>query len=74
MMDLARLLLSAGAALMLAGAVVWAAGHFGSGWHLPGDMVVRRGRWTAYFPLGTSLALSIVLSLLATVVTRLWRR
>ena len=32
--------------------------------HLPGDFVVRRGRVTFYFPLATSLVLSILLTAL----------
>ena len=31
---------------------------------LPGDMQVRRGNFTFYFPLATSIALSIILTLL----------
>jgi hypothetical protein len=31
---------------------------------LPGDFVVRRGNFTFYFPLMTSIALSLLLSLL----------
>ena len=38
--------------------------------HLPGDVVVRRGRVTFYFPLATSLVLSILL----TVIIALFRR
>jgi hypothetical protein len=30
---------------------------------LPGDFVVRRGNFTFYFPLATSIVVSIVLSL-----------
>jgi hypothetical protein len=31
---------------------------------LPGDVAVERDRWRFYFPLGTSILVSIVLSLL----------
>jgi hypothetical protein len=31
---------------------------------LPGDFVIRRERWTFYFPLATMLLVSIVLTLL----------
>jgi len=31
---------------------------------LPGDIVIQRERWSLYVPLGTSLLLSVVLSLL----------
>jgi hypothetical protein len=30
---------------------------------LPGDIHVQRGNWSFYFPLATSLVLSVVLSL-----------
>ena len=30
---------------------------------LPGDIYVQRGNWSLYFPLATSLVLSVVLSL-----------
>lgn len=33
------------------------------GWRLPGDIVVRRGNFTFYFPLATSLLLSLLLTL-----------
>ena len=33
---------------------------------LPGDMTVRRGNFTFYFPLATSILASIVLTLLVT--------
>lgn len=31
---------------------------------LPGDVAVERGRWRFYFPLGTSVAISLALTLL----------
>jgi hypothetical protein len=31
---------------------------------LPGDIAVERERWRLYFPLGTSILVSVVLSLL----------
>ncbi len=31
---------------------------------LPGDLAIERGRWRFYFPLGTSILISIVLTLL----------
>jgi len=35
------------------------------GWpYLPGDIVVRKGNFTFYFPLATSILLSIILTLI----------
>jgi membrane protein implicated in regulation of membrane protease activity len=44
-------------ASQLTGKVPW----FG---RLPGDIYIERGSWPYYFPLGTSLVVSVVLSLL----------
>jgi len=41
---------------------------------LPGDISVQRPGFRFYAPLGTSLLISIVLSLLLTLIVRLWRR
>lgn len=37
---------------------------------LPGDFVVRRGNFSFYFPLATSIVLSILLTLLLTFLRR----
>jgi Protein of unknown function (DUF2905) len=37
---------------------------------LPGDIYVQRGNWTFYFPLGTSILLSIVLTLVLWLIGR----
>jgi len=37
---------------------------------LPGDVHVQRGNWTFYFPLGTSILLSIVLTLVLWLIGR----
>ena len=62
-MNLARILITVGVLLIVAGVVVAIAGRLGIG-KLPGGFVVRRGNATFYFPLMTSLLLSIALSLL----------
>ncbi len=38
--------------------------------HLPGDIVIRRGNWTLYIPLATSLLLSLLLTLLLNLLFR----
>jgi hypothetical protein len=52
-----------GGVLLLAGIALTAFGGLGLG-RLPGDFVYRRGNFTFYFPIVTSILLSIVLSLL----------
>jgi hypothetical protein len=56
-----KLLVIAGGILMGVGLLMWAGLPL---FKLPGDFVVRRGPVTFYFPLATSILLSIVLTLL----------
>jgi hypothetical protein len=63
MRDLGRILIIAGGIILLAGVVLTIAGRFGIG-RLPGDIVVRRGNFTLFFPLMTSIVVSIVVSLI----------
>ena len=63
MRDLGRLLIVLGGVLLLAGIALTAFGRIGLG-RLPGDIVYRRGNFTFYFPLVTSILLSLILSLL----------
>jgi hypothetical protein len=62
-MEPAKTLIVLGAVLIAAGLVWLAAGRLGLG-HLPGDIVIERGNFRLYLPLGTSLLISVVLSLL----------
>jgi len=57
------LLVVVGSVLVLGGRVPW----FG---RLPGDIYVERGNWSFYFPLTTSLLISVVLSLLVWLISR----
>ena len=57
-----KLLISAGIVLILVG-IAWLVGErFGVG-RLPGDIVIERGNFRLYFPITTSLIVSVVLSL-----------
>jgi hypothetical protein len=66
MSDLGKLLIGFGVLLVILGGVLLAAGHMSGKvpWRLPGDVFIQRGNWSFYFPLGTSILLSIVLSIL----------
>ena len=50
------LIAAVGVVLVLAGRVPWLG-------RLPGDIHVQRGHWTFYFPLATSLLVSVALTL-----------
>jgi hypothetical protein len=74
MTDLGKVLIGVGLVLVVAGVVVIALGraNLPLGW-LPGDMVYRGKNTTFYFPLATSVVVSVVLSIVLYVVGR-WRR
>jgi hypothetical protein len=52
------------------GRILLLAGRVSGIGRLPGDIYVERGNWTFYFPLGTSIVLSLVLTLVLWLVGR----
>jgi hypothetical protein len=56
-----KLLVLLGLGIAAVGALIMLGVPFG---RLPGDMVVRRGNFSFYFPLATSIIVSILLTLL----------
>lgn len=71
MTDLGKLLIFLGALLILGGVVLVAAGrlHLPIG-RLPGDIVYRGKHTVFYFPLATSILLSVVLTILLYLIGR----
>ncbi len=74
MADIGKMLVFFGAILLLFGIILIAAGkaHLPIG-RLPGDIVYRGKHTTVYFPLVTSILISIVLSVVLYVISRLGR-
>jgi Protein of unknown function (DUF2905) len=66
---LGRMLMLVGALIALAGLVMVVGGRLPLG-RLPGDISGSRGGVTFYFPLGTSLLLSVVLTLVLNLLVR----
>ena len=61
---LGKILIAFGLLIVLAGVVLVLAGRVPWIGRLPGDIHIQRGNFTFYFPLATSLLLSIVLTLI----------
>ena len=74
MTDLGKLLIVLGIVLVFLGVLLTLAGraHLPLG-RLPGDIVYRGKNTTFYFPLATSILLSVIFTLVLYVVNR-WRR
>ena len=63
-----------GVVLVVLGGILWLGGALGGKipflGRLPGDIHVQRGNWSFYFPLTTSIILSIVLTLILAFLSR----
>ena len=64
MSDLARLLMIAGAVLLALGVVLWLGPKIPWLGKLPGDISYTRGNFSFYFPLGTCILISVILTLI----------
>lgn len=62
--SLARMLIVFGVVLALLGGLLLLAGKIPFLGRLPGDIIIRRENWSFYFPLTTSILLSLLLILL----------
>jgi len=60
--ELGRLLIIIGFAVIIIGVLVMALGRLGF-FKLPGDFVWGSGNWRVYFPLASSIIISIILTL-----------
>jgi hypothetical protein len=74
MADVGRMLALLGVVLIVVGGMLWLGGTVSGKvpflGRLPGDIYVERGNWSFYFPLTTSILLSIVLTLILSFFSR----
>lgn len=70
MNDVGRLLVVFGLVIVAAGVLLLLIGRVPWLGRLPGDIHIQRGNWTFYVPLGTSILLSLVLSLVLWLIAR----
>ncbi|MFP4058088.1 MAG: DUF2905 domain-containing protein [Candidatus Brocadiia bacterium] len=75
MSALGKWMILAGAVLAALGLLVWLGGKaglpFGS---LPGDIRIRRDRFSLYLPIVTCIVLSVLLTVVLNVLIRLFRK
>ena len=64
MSEIGKLLIVFGLLIAVVGVVIVLAGRLPWIGRLPGDIYLRRGNFTFYFPLATSILVSIVLTLI----------
>lgn len=68
--DVGKLLIVFGLLIVAVGVVLVLAGRMPWVGRLPGDISIQRGHWTFYFPLATSIVVSLVLTLLFWLIGR----
>jgi membrane protein implicated in regulation of membrane protease activity len=64
MHDLGKSLIVVGVLIVVVGVVLMLAGRVPWLGRLPGDISIQRGNWSFYFPVVTSLVVSVLLTLL----------
>jgi len=68
--SLGKMLIVFGVVLALLGGLLLFAGELPFLGRLPGDIVIRRENWSFYFPITTSIVLSVLLTLLLSLFSR----
>lgn len=68
--SLGKMLILFGVVLALLGGLLLVAGKIPYLGRLPGDIVIRRENWSFYFPLTSSILISILLTLLFSLFSR----
>jgi dipeptide/tripeptide permease len=70
MSELARMMILLGAVLIVLGLVMLGIQKLPFAGRLPGDIVIKRESFTFYFPLATSIIVSILISLILYLINK----
>lgn len=70
--EIGRWLIGFGVVLVIAGALFILLGRVPWLGHVPGDILIERPHVKVFMPLGSMLLLSLLLTVLANVIARLW--
>ena len=70
MNDIGKALLVMGLVVALVGVVLMVAGRVPWLGRLPGDLYIQRGNWSFYFPLATSIVVSVLLTVVFWLIGR----
>jgi hypothetical protein len=75
MENIGRFLMIGGIILFVVGGLIFLASKFGIPFgRLPGDIRIERDGFSFYFPLGSSILISIVLTIILNVITRQFKK
>jgi predicted phosphohydrolase len=65
-----KILVLAGIAIAIAGLAIWGLSSVPYIGKLPGDIYLKRGNFTFYFPLATSILISVIATILFSLMRR----
>jgi Protein of unknown function (DUF2905) len=75
MENIGRFLMIGGIVLFVVGGLIFLASKFGIPFgRLPGDIRIERDGFSFYFPLGSSILISVILTILLNLFLRLWKK
>jgi hypothetical protein len=75
MENIARYLMLAGITLFLIGGGMYLAAKFGIPFgRLPGDIRIESGNGSFYFPITSSILVSVILSILLNLISKFWNK
>jgi len=70
MQEVAKLLITFGFFFLLIGGILTLLSKFPIFGHLPGDIMIKRNSFTFYFPLASSIIISLILTLILNLLFR----
>ncbi len=69
--ELAKLIINLGVILIAVGALLWLFGKLPFIGKLPGDIYIKKGNFSFYAPIVTTLLISLILSIILTIISNL---
>jgi hypothetical protein len=70
MQEVSKLLITFGVLFLLIGGILTVLSKFPVFGHLPGDIIIKRNSFTFYFPLASSIIISLILTLILNLIFR----
>jgi hypothetical protein len=67
---IARVLISTGIIILFLGLLLLAFSKLGLGFRLPGDIYIKKGNYSFYFPVVTCIVISLILTFILNFISR----
>ena len=74
MAEIGKTMILFGALFFIVGAVIWLIGKIPGLEHLPGDIIFQSENLSCFFPIATSILLSVVLTIILNLVFRIFNK